>query len=310
MALTINENIVSIQRGQDMDHSAVLALEKVVFEMKKGDMSGQVQIKSDNPELQRSIDLLNEALRVWNLLLGNIGKILKSYSANDFTARITQEDDYVKDAKVLLNGINHLGSEVGSMLKTSLDFSTKLEESSSELHVMVDKLMQGVNSTNSLLYQAQASVEQISLSMQSISDKSDGVIKQSDEIKNVTGIIGDIADQINLLALNAAIEAARAGEHGRGFAVVADEVRKLAERTQSSLSEISTSTSLLNQSINDMSDSIKEQSVGIEQINDSITHIKDLTSENKQIADKASLISTSVEKSAKDILADVQSKKF
>ncbi|HEF9188820.1 TPA: hypothetical protein SBV96_001765, partial [Campylobacter coli] len=91
--------------------------------------------------------------------------------------------------------------------------------------------------------------------------------------KNVTGIIGDIADQINLLALNAAIEAARAGEHGRGFAVVADEVRKLAERTQKSLSEIEANTNLLVQSINDMAESIKEQTAGITQINESVAQI-------------------------------------
>ncbi|EDP6297801.1 hypothetical protein FW022_09640, partial [Campylobacter jejuni] len=71
------------------------------------------------------------------------------------------------------------------------------------------------------LEETAAALEEITSSMQNVSVKTSDVIAQSEEIKNVTGIIGDIADQINLLALNAAIEAARAGEHGRGFAVVA-----------------------------------------------------------------------------------------
>ena len=307
MSALINENIKQIEANLSEQNNFIKEANTFVNQIGKGNYVAQLNADTSNPalsQLKQTFKDLQIALKHAIAENGDdVLNLLESFKKQDFTKRL--EDD----GKMAV-GINALGEEIAKMLRANLDQAHVLEEKAEALSQSMKELTQGANVQANSLQESAAAVEQMSSSMNAISQKTSDVIRQSDEIKNIITIIRDIADQTNLLALNAAIEAARAGEHGRGFAVVADEVRKLAERTQKSLTEIEANTNVLAQSINEMSESIKEQSEGINMINQSVAQIDTLTKENVVIVNKANEVTSDVDDMAKAIVNEVRKNKF
>ena len=223
---TSGRKLESIATNLDLTQSLELQSDNEI-----SDTMQQVQklISNFKDSISKALDTSNQSVEASNSL-SNVSTNLASNieEQNRFIHTIQQEMQSLKDKEIAMKEMS---------FKTFGD----LEQTKEVLEAFVTNMSKVVEL-----------IAQSAQKQHELGGKVDSLSSQATQIKEVLSIIGDIADQTNLLALNAAIEAARAGEYGRGFAVVADEVRKLAERTQTSLLDISTTTNVIVQTIHDV----------------------------------------------------------
>ncbi|MGD9808470.1 MAG: methyl-accepting chemotaxis protein [Deferribacterales bacterium] len=215
-----------------------------------GDLTMRIDIKTGD-EFEVAADNMNQFIeKVQHTVQASLDGMLENVSASEelsataatLSQNIAMQTEKVEQSSNLVNEVADNLDKTEELAVTTTEVLEKgrdsLQELVTNMNVVVDRIVADSESQLDL-----------ATNMHELN-------QQAKEIQSVLGIISDIADQTNLLALNASIEAARAGEHGRGFAVVADEVRKLAERTQTSLSDISKITTQIVGSIGGASQAI------------------------------------------------------
>ncbi|MFA6192766.1 MAG: methyl-accepting chemotaxis protein [Sulfurimonas sp.] len=309
IAHEFNKYIKNMEDGVIQDNKLIENLSNVAEKTAKGDMTERVAVQANSESLNRLREIVNGMLDAMNDNIKKVLEVLKSYENDNFKPTVNIADTTGR-IKELFESTNSLGISLAGASRQELQDGRSLEQQSGKLSQNMFSLTASAQEQALKLKDTSRAMESITMAINEIVIKTHAVVGQSEDIKLVTSVISDIADQTNLLALNAAIEAARAGEHGRGFAVVADEVRNLAEKTQQSLSKISATVNVMVGSINEVSSTMHEQSKAVSNINDTISELEITTQKNADNAQEVNEIVIQTGEMANRFVKNAESKEF
>ena len=182
MAALINENISKVEASNTTENNFIKEANAFVDRIKAGDFTATLNAHTSNPalnQLKSTFAQLQAALKdAISENSNEVIRLLESFKAQDFTKRL---DDSGKMAA----GINSLGEEITHMLNINLEQAKLLGEKADILAQSMKELTNGANVQANSLQESAAAVEQMSSSMNAISQKSSDVMRQSEEIKNI-----------------------------------------------------------------------------------------------------------------------------
>lgn len=231
------------------------SLLSVVRAASSGDLTHSVTVHGDHPA-------------------GQLGNGLEAL-IDSFTQIMNQIS---QSASLVSNGSREIAQGNTQLAERTEQQAANLRETSVSMSEMTESVRQNTENAqkaNQLADQAQDRAEQGSIVVTEAVKAMEVINQSSLKIKDIVGVIDEIAFQTNLLALNAAVEAARAGEQGRGFAVVATEVRNLAARSATAAKEIK---DLIEDSVTKVDHGVKLVGESGVTLNELLGAVRDVTS--------------------------------
>jgi methyl-accepting chemotaxis protein len=143
--------------------------------------------------------------------------------------------------RLYYRGLEEIETKNRDLIRRSQEQASTLEEILTSIEEVNSSIRQVYNSSDLAGKMSQSTLETVKAGEQTAEDTltaMNQISAGSCQIREIIGVVNDIASQTNLLAINAAVEAARAGEQGKGFAIVAAEIKSLAKRVTDSAREV------------------------------------------------------------------------
>ncbi|NBV54258.1 MAG: hypothetical protein EBR79_00905 [Proteobacteria bacterium] len=164
-------------------------------------------------------------------------RVLKLFESEILTA-VTKFDDSATNVSRMADNLTHKINTSSQNATTVATAAQNTSQNSNTVAAAAEEIQSSLTGVASQVNQANQVVNEAVGELERAKAISNRLNEATTHVKQIIGLIGEVASKINLLSLNASIEAARAGDAGKGFAVVAQEVKSLAGQTQSSSQEI------------------------------------------------------------------------